>query len=51
MVPRLSFLDMDGTGLDRSSRCALLAAAGGYVQVLLDGRPLNGLEAGLIDGT
>ena len=50
-VPGVTFLDVDGLGLD--PQLTLRGFYGGgeaeYVVVLLDGRPLNGLESGLFD--
>ncbi|MFW6202444.1 MAG: TonB-dependent receptor plug domain-containing protein, partial [Gemmatimonadota bacterium] len=50
-VPGLTFLDFEGTA--RDPQLATRGFYGGgeseYAVVLLDGRPLNGLEAGLVD--
>lgn len=50
-VPGLTFVDNDGLGFDPQLTVRGFYGGGEaeYVVVLLDGRPLNGLEGGLVD--
>ncbi|MEW5926098.1 MAG: TonB-dependent receptor [Gemmatimonadota bacterium] len=50
-VPGITFVDNDGLGLDPQLMVRGFYGGGeaDYVVVLLDGRPLNGLQAGLYD--